>query len=197
MKNKTIQCEPQHTAVVTIDIQKDYFPGGRFPLWRARHALKQTRLLLSWARQRGLPIIHIQHFTLRPGARFLQDGTPGTALHPGLEIRAGELVIAKHFPNSFRETNLEQSLRDRGITTVIWAGMISWMCVDTTVRAAFDLGFINILIHDATASGPLLRNVGGLPGILWPWRLQSAFMAALGAFHARVIGLRDLLRLAD
>jgi len=195
MKNAAIQLVDQFTAVVTIDIQLDYFPGGRFPLWRARHALKRNRQLLVWARQRGLPIFHVQHFTLRPGARFLQDGTPGTALHPGLAIQDGEPVIAKHFPNSFRDTNLEQSLRERGITTVIWTGMISWMCVDTTVRAAFDLGFKNILIHDATASGPLLRNVGGWPGIVWPWRLQSSFMAALGAFHAQVLGLRDFLRL--
>jgi nicotinamidase-related amidase len=192
MKRTKMTIDPATTAVVTIDIQLDYFRGGKFPLWGAAKALRRTRELLTWARRSGLPVIHIQHFTLRPDARFLVDGTPGTALHPGLEVQPGEAVVAKHFPNSFRETDLEARLRAMGVTTVIWAGMISWMCVDTTVRAAFDLGFSNILVQDATASGPLLRAVGRLPGIVLPWRAQSAFIAAIGVVHARLVRAREL-----
>jgi nicotinamidase-related amidase len=192
MKTNRPVINPKATAVVTIDIQLDYFRGGKFPLWGAARALRRTRELLEWARQEGLPVIHVQHITLRPDARFLGAGTPGTALHPGLGLRPGEAVVTKHFPNSFRETDLEARLRARGAKTVVWAGMISWMCVDTTVRAAFDLGFSNILVKDATASGPLPRSVGRLPGIVPPWRAQSTFIAAIGLLHAKLVRARDL-----
>ena len=72
-------------------------------------------------------------------------------------------------------------------------GMITWMCVDTTVRAAKDLGFDNIVASDATAAGPLIRNSGRLPGVVPPWRSQSAFLAALGAWHARVVPVRAII----
>jgi nicotinamidase-related amidase len=180
------------TAVVTIDIQLDYFPGGRFPLWRAGRALKRAARLLDWARDQGLPVIHVRHSSDRAGARFLLAGTPGIALHPGLGIREGETIVDKHFPSSFHQTDLEQQLRARGITTVIWAGMITWMCVDTTVRAAKDLGFDNFVASDATAAGPLLRNAG-LPGLVPPWRSQSAFLAALGAYHAQVLPVKAII----
>lgn len=181
------------TAVVTIDIQLDYFPGGAFPLWRSGTALRRTCELLAWARAESLPVFHVRHNTDQPGARFLVAGTPGTALHPRLDIRAGEVIVDKNFPNSFRATDLEARLKALGVTTVVWAGMITWMCVDTTVRAAKDLGFNNLLAADATASGPLLRNVGKLPGVIPPWRSQSAFLAALGAYHAKVVPVRAIL----
>lgn len=189
--------EKDQTAIVTIDIQLDYFRGGKFPLWRAKRALRQNRRLLDWARTEGLPIWHVQHFGLRPEGKFLTQGSAGTALHPGLAIRANEGIVPKHFPNSFRETTLEQELRQRGITTVIWTGMITWMCVDTTVRAAFDLGFRNILIKDATAAGWLYRKWGKIPLVVPPWRSQSAFIAAIGFVHAKVMGLQEFLGRAD
>lgn len=193
MKESNI--EKTQTAVVTIDIQMDYFWGGRFPLWRAHSALRKTRKLLDWARSQGVSVIHVQHFGLRPDAKFLRDQTEGTALHPGLAIQEDEVIVSKHFPNSFRDTNLELQLRNRGIDTVIWAGMITWMCVDTTVRSAFDLGFKNILIKDATAAGWMFRKAGWMPIIITPWRSQSAFLAAIGFVHARVLGLSQFLRI--
>ncbi len=202
------------TAVVTIDIQLDYFGGYRypprngagpyrsaFPLFRARSALARTVALLDWARERHLPILHVRHESTRPGSTFLNAGTPGTELHPALAVRPGEAIVPKNFPNSFRGTELEPRLRGLGVTTVVWAGMISWMCVDTTVRAAWDLGFSNVLISDATASGPLMKVDGltraasggriGMP--IAPWTLQRDFVAGLAALHARVLPLRAFL----
>jgi len=69
--------------------------------------------------------------------------------------------------------------------------MITWMCVDTTVRAAFDLGFHNVLIKDATAAGWLYRKLGKFPLVVPPWRSQAAFVAAIGFIHARVISLQE------
>jgi nicotinamidase-related amidase len=177
-------------AVVTIDIQADYFPGGAFPLFGAKRALKKARIVLNRAREAGIPIFHIKHEGQSPQARFLREGSPGTELHPGLGILAGEAVIVKHEPDSFLGTELEARIRAIGAKKVLWMGSMSWMCVDTTVRAAKALGLDNLLVEDACAAGWMLK--GGLP--VFPWTSHRAFMAALGYHHARVIKARDALR---
>lgn len=177
-------------AVVTIDIQVDYFPGGAFPLFGANRALKKARIVLERARAAGVPIIHIQHEGQSSHARFLREGSPGTELHPGLGIREGEAVIVKHEPDSFLGTELEARLRALGAKKVLWMGNMSWMCVDTTVRAAKALGFDNLVVEDACAAGWMLK--GGLP--VFPWASQRAFMAALGYHHASVIKAGAALR---
>lgn len=185
--------ELKDTAVVTIDIQQDYFPGGAFALWQAERAGKIISRLLSWARGESLPIIHVRHTSLRPEARFLLPDTPGQALHPCLNIQPGEPIVDKNFPSSFRETDLDTQLKALGITTIIWAGMITWMCVDTTLRAAYDLGYKNILIADGTASGWL----PGKPLPVPPWQSQRAYLSALGIVHAQVRTLADYLNFID
>ncbi len=172
-------------ALVTIDYQMDYFPGGKFPLFRANAAVRNAAKALDAARGKGIPIFHVRHESPSPAARFLAAGTPGTALHPSLSIPSdgSEPVILKNFPDSFLATDLEERLRSSNIHRVVWMGMISWMCVDTTVRSAKAKGFENYLLEDACASGWLLH--GGLP--VFPWSSQRAFMAALGAHHATLV----------
>jgi nicotinamidase-related amidase len=121
--------------------------------------------------------------------RFLVAGTPGTELYPSLGIPSdgSEPTIVKHLPDSFLGTDLAQRLRSAGVEKVVWMGMISWMCVDTTVRAAKALGFENYLVEDACAAGWLLHH--GLP--IFPWVSHRVFMAALGTHHAHLIRARD------
>ncbi|MFA6505539.1 MAG: isochorismatase family protein [Treponemataceae bacterium] len=180
-------------AIVTIDYQMDYFPGGRFPLWRAAAAIKKAAAALACARRRGIPIYHVRHESTDPKARFLAADTPGTALHPALSLPSdgSEPVILKHRPDSFLETDLEERLTSAGIKRVVWMGMISWMCVDTTVRAAKAKGYENYLVEDACAAGWLLHN--RLP--VFPWSSHRAFMAALGAHHAVLIKAKSFERL--
>jgi nicotinamidase-related amidase len=181
------------TAVVTIDYQMDYFPGGRFTLWRADAAIGRAARVLDAARSRGLPVLHVRHESLDPASRFLTAGTPGAELHPALRrpVDGSEPVVLKHKPDSFLETDLEERLRTLGVSRVVWMGMISWMCVDTTVRAAKARGFDNVLVEDACAAGWLVH--GGLP--VFPWSSHRAFMAALGAHHARVVKAAEAVRL--
>jgi nicotinamidase-related amidase len=178
------------TAIVTIDIQMDYFPGGKFPLYRARSAARNAAFVLVEGRRRGLPIFHIKHEGLDPTGAFLVRGTPGTELHPALALPAdgSEAIIVKHRPDSFLETDLEARLRAATVDRVVWMGMMSWMCVDTTVRAATARGFDNILVEDACAAGWLRHH--GLP--VFPWSSHRAFMAALGTSFARLARARDV-----
>jgi len=180
------------TAIVTIDIQMDYFRGGKFPLFRAKLAAENAALVLAEGRKRGLPILHVRHEGLDPNGRFLVRGTPGTELHPALRVPAdgSEAVVVKHRPDSFLGTDLEERLRAAGADRVVWMGMMSWMCVDTTVRAAKAKDFENLLVEDACAAGWLLHR--GLP--VFPWSSHRAFMAALGSHHARLVRAKDAAR---
>lgn len=181
------------TAIVTIDIQLDYFRGGRFPLFRAKAAARKAALVLAEGRSRGLPIFHVRHEGLDPKGRFLVRGTKGTELHPLLGVPAdgGEPIVVKHKPDSFLETDLEERLRAAGVDRVVWMGMMSWMCVDTTVRSARAKGFEGVLVEDACAAGWLLH--GGLP--VFPWSSHRAFMAALGSAFAKLVRAKDVASL--
>jgi len=169
-------------ALVLIDLQNDYFPGGRMELAGADAAVRQAAALLAAFRQRGLPVLHVQHISTRAGAIFFLPDTPGAEIHEAVRPAAGEPVIVKHFPNAFRETGLLEALRASGATRLVVAGMMTHMCVDTTVRAAADLGFSCALAQDACATRRLQfagREVAAED-------VQAAYLAALNGSFASV-----------
>jgi nicotinamidase-related amidase len=176
-------------ALLLIDIQNDYFPGGAMELAGSPAAGDRAASLLAAFRHRGLPVIHIQHLSTRPGATFFLPGTRGAEIHSGVAPLPGESVFVKHFPNSFRETPLLDRLRQLGVTHLVVAGMMTHMCVDTTVRAAFDLGFIVTLAHDACATRAL--RFGDL--LVPSGEVHAAFLAALNGLFARVIVADDAI----
>lgn len=181
------------TAVVTIDYQMDYFPGGRFPLWRAGKAIRRAGAVLAEARRLGICIFHVRHESLASDAAFLARGTSGTSLHPALGVPedGSEPIILKHTPDAFLNTDLKSMLSSKGVQRVLWMGMISWMCVDTTVRSATANGFENYLVQDACASG-WLRH-GRFP--IFPWTSHRAFMAAIGSHFATLVDAKDTNKL--
>ena len=171
-----------HTALLLIDIQNDYFPGGAMELVGSIEAGQRAAALLAACRHKGLPVIHVQHVSARPGATFFLPETRGVEIHECVAPLPGETVVRKHFPNSFRETELRDQLRGRGIGELVVAGMMTHMCVDTTVRAAFDLGFGIRLAHDACATRAL--SFGG--ATVAAADVQNAFLASLNGLFARV-----------
>lgn len=170
-----------NTILVLIDLQNDYFPGGAMELAGADAAVDRAARLLDSCRRRGSPIVHVQHIAKRPGATFFVPGTAGAEIHPSVRPLAGERVVTKHYPSSFRETTLQEDLRALGASKLVLAGMMTHMCVDTTVRAAVDLGFQCSLAHDACATRDL--QFGGRT--VDAGSVQLAYLAALnGAFAA-------------
>src|SRR5512134_1827243 len=117
-------------ALLIIDIQNDYFPGGAMALVGSPDAGAQAGTLLQAFRRKGLPVVHIQHLSVRPGATFFLPNTPGAEIHPSVAPRAGEAVFQKNFPNSFRGTPLLEHLRTLDIQQLVIAGMMTQMCVD-------------------------------------------------------------------
>jgi nicotinamidase-related amidase len=178
------------TALVLVDLQNDYFPGGAMELSGMAAAGARAGELLAACRSRGFPIFHVQHLALRPGATFFRPGTPGAEIHQSVQPRPGETVIPKHFPNSFRETGLAELLRGAGIEELIICGAMSHMCIDATTRAAADLGFRCTVVHDACAARDLAFGDLVIPAA----QVHGAFMAALAPIYARVLSLEEFLR---
>jgi nicotinamidase-related amidase len=175
-------------AYLIIDIQRDYFPGGAYPLVAPEAAAEAARRVLETFRAAGEPVVHLKHIWDAPDAEFMRPGTDGIEIHPLVAPADGEQVIEKTEPNGFIGTELEASLRDRGIDSLVVAGMMSSMCVDATVRAAVDLGFKATVVHDACAAPDLSYEGMQIPGL----SVHGAFMAALADGYATLAASRDL-----
>src|SRR5512147_680698 len=121
------------TSLLLIDIQNDYFPGGKMELVDPLEASKKANELLQCFREHGLHHVHIQHVATKPDATFLRPDGHGADIHDSVAHFVGEPLVIKHFPNAFRETNLLELLRAEGTERVIITGMMTHMCVDATV----------------------------------------------------------------
>ena len=176
------------TALLVIDIQNDYFPGGAMELEAADAAGAKAGIALEKFRKRGDPVIHVRHLSVRPGSTFFIPGTKGAEIHEAVKPLGGESVIEKNFPNSFRATRLEQTLKESGIKNLVVAGMMTHMCVDATVRHAADLGYKITLLGDACAT-----RAQSYAGEKVPARqVHAAFLAALNGFYAKVVDTHEL-----
>jgi nicotinamidase-related amidase len=175
-------------ALVVVDIQNDYFPGGAFPLVGPEAAAGRARELLDAFRTSGEPIVHVQHVWDAPDAAFFRPGTAGIEHHELVAPLDGEAVVQKAHPNSFLETGLEALLRGDGVESLVVCGMMTSMCVDATVRAASDLGFDTSVAHDACACPNLAFGGREVPAA----DVHAAFLAALASSYARVASAAEL-----
>jgi biuret amidohydrolase len=170
-----------HTALVMIDMQRDFIEHGGFgeslgndvrPL---QAIVPAAQALLVWARAQGLCVIHTKEChrpdlsdlppakkhrgspSLRigdpgPMGRLLVDGEPGSDFIAALQPLPGEVVIAKPGKGAFYATGLQELLQQRSIRSLIFAGVTTEVCVQTSMREANDRGYECLLIADATAS---------------------------------------------
>ena len=178
------------TALVLFDLQNDYFPGGAMELVGAKAAVAQAAKLVHTFRQSALPIFHVQHIATRVGATFFLPGTTGADIHDAVSPDEGETVVVKHFPNSFRETTLHDLLRAAKASKLVLAGMMTHMCVDTTVRAATDFGYQCFLAGDACATRDLQFSTEHVKAR----DVQLAYLAALSGTFAAVKSTPELCR---
>jgi len=169
------------TAVVVIDMQRDFVERGGFgeslgnDVTRLQAIIPTVARLIAGARAAGVPVIHTREChrpdlsdlpaakrdrgnpTLRigdegPMGRILIAGEPGADIVPELYPVTGEVVIDKPGKGAFYATDLGAILARKGITTLIFAGVTTEVCVQTTMREANDRGFLCLLAEDATES---------------------------------------------
>ena len=177
------------TALLIIDIQNDYFPGGAMELEGAGAAGAKAASALKQFRSQGLPIIHVRHLSTRPGSTFFLPGTKGAEIHAAVTPEKGETVVEKNFPNSFRATGLKEILEKQQVKNLVVAGMMTHMCVDATTRAAADLGFRCSLAHDACATRALSFGTTKVPAE----HVHCSFLSALNGAYAAVQPARALV----
>ncbi len=168
-------------ALLIIDVQNDYFPGGANELYKAREAEDRIIELIAESRQAGRPVIYMQHFN-SPGDSFFIEGTEGVEISERIKPAPGDKVIKKEYPNSFLGTELDGYLKELGVTKLIVCGMMTHMCVDTTVRAAMDHGYEVGLVAGATATKDLEIDGEVLPAEM----VQKVFIASLGGVFAEI-----------
>lgn len=171
----------RESVLVLIDCQNTY-RAGTMQLSGVEPALAEAARLLARARTAGIPVFHIQHDD-GPGSLYDISGPTGR-ISDEVAPLAGETVVTKQYPNAFVGTDLEQHLRAAGAANVILAGFMTHMCVNSTARAAFNLGFQPIVVASATAT----RDLPGEGDSVVPAALvQMASLAALRDLFAIVV----------
>ncbi|WP_028473308.1 cysteine hydrolase family protein [Nocardioides alkalitolerans] len=167
------------SAVVMVDLQNTY-TRGVMELEGVQAAIDAGAELLDRARSAGTPVIHVMH-----------DAGVGSPYDVNAEIgqivdrvapRDGEAVVVKNFPNSFVGTDLEQRLRGLGVENLVLAGFMTHMCINSTARGAFSLGFAPTVVAGATAT----RRLPGGGGVEAP-ALQAASLAAISDLFGVVV----------
>jgi nicotinamidase-related amidase len=178
------------TALVIVDLQNDYCPGGSMELEGADAAGERAAAALAEFRGRGWPVVHVRHLSVRPGATFFIPGTQGAEIRAGVRPAPGEAVVEKNFPNSFRGTQLQPRLEAAGAKHLVVAGMMTHMCVDATVRQAADLGYRVTLLADACATRAQSYGGENVPAK----QVHAAFLAALNGLYAKVLPTAEALK---
>lgn len=176
-------------ALLLIDIQNDYFAGGKCELHEPLKALGNAETVLKRFRENGAPVIHVQHISVNEGATFFLPDTDGVNIHERLTPLESESVVVKHAPSSFYYTNLLDILRSQEITELVVCGMMSHMCIDTTVRACKDYALKVTLLEDACTTKDLVFRGEVIPAET----VHRTFMAALSGMFARVITTEEYL----
>ena len=176
------------SALVMVDCQNTY-RSGAMQLANVEPAILEAQKLLRMARELKVPIIHIQH-----------DAGPGSPYDITVEIGAisaevapqsGEDVIVKHFPNAFIETTLETKLRSLRVEDVVLAGFMTHMCINSTARGAFNLGFKPTVVASACATRCLPSANGK---IIDAQTIHDSALAAIGDLFAIVVDDVQALR---
>lgn len=174
-------------AIIIIDMQNDYFAGGNMELVGIDDALHNTLKLIEFAKEKSYEIFFIQHISLREDATFFLPNSEGMKLHKKFN-KKDAIVIEKYYPNCFRETTLINKLVNKDIKNLIICGAMTHMCVDTTVRAGFDLGYNIELINDACATKDLIFNYE----IYKAKEVHNTFMASLDGVFCKVKTIEEL-----
>ncbi|AVD86043.1 MULTISPECIES: cysteine hydrolase family protein [unclassified Pseudomonas] len=176
-------------ALIIIDIQNDYFPGGKWPLDGVEAAADNAARLLAAARARRDLVVHVRHEFESADAPFFTPGSTGAHFHKKVAPLDGEPEVLKHKVNAFLDTSLKRTLDQHGVKSLTIVGSMSHMCIDAATRAAADYGYAVTVAHDACATLPLEFDGKQVPAV----DVHASAMAALAFAYAKVLKTDDLL----
>lgn len=139
-----LHAQDHKTALLLIDIQDFYFPGGKSALVEPEKAAINAARLLEYFRKEKMLVIHVRH-----------NAEPGGKINDIVKPLPDEKIFSKSAVNCFVGTDLLSFLKTNKTDTLVICGMQTHMCVEAATRAASDLGFKCILVHDACATKDL------------------------------------------
>ncbi len=193
-----------HTALLIIDMQKDFCLDGYAtskagrPLAAAQSIIPTLETLLAAARQSGVLVCHVGFWTLNDhrsdsapwlaqrrrsayaSDRIAMEDTEGAEFIAQLSPQPGEPIIRKHRYSAFKGTDLEMALRAADIRSVVATGVSTNVCVESTLRDAFETSFYTALPKDACAS--------------WDADLHAATLRTADARFGTVCDSADLIK---
>lgn len=148
-------------ALLVIDLQNDYFPGGKFPLWNTEVVLGNIERTIEKANAQGISVVIIQHIAKQGLAPFFNEGTPGVEIHRHILTAAPSApVVVKEFADSFERTNLEETLIKLGVTELLVCGMMTQNCVThTAISKAAEKYSVAVLVDCCTTVDEMIHNL--------------------------------------
>lgn len=150
-------------ALLVIDVQNDYFPGGQFPLWNADVVLRNVEQAILKAQAQRIPVVIIQHIanSALGIAPFFNKGTPGADVHPRILAIAPETpIVVKEFADGFVHTTLEETLNRFGTTELLICGMMTQNCVThTAISKSAEKYKVSILVDCCTTVSEMLHKI--------------------------------------
>ncbi len=174
----TPQKENNAAALLLIDIQDFYFPGGRSALVNPEKASLNAQKILKKFREKGLLVVHVRH-----------NAKSGAEIHKHVKPINAEKVISKDHVNSFKDTDLLKYLRAQNVKQLVICGMMTHMCVEAATRAAHDFGFDCILIGDACAT----RDLKYGNKVIKAEDVHFSTLSSLKGYYAKVMNTDEYL----
>lgn len=176
-------------GIVVVDLQNEYLSDGKLPLNNIVEAVGNALKVISHARETNIPVFHIRHESDDHGAPIFAKGSNGAEIQPAVAPEGNEPVIVKNHINAFRETDLKQQLEAADIQELVVIGAMSHMCIDAAVRAAADMGYRVIVLHDACATLDLTSGGVNVPSA----HVHATMMAAFEFGYATVKSVDEYL----
>jgi nicotinamidase-related amidase len=166
------------TALLIIDIQDFYFPGGKVPLVEPEAAAKNAGKVLAAFRAEGKPVVHVRH-----------DFEPGGSIHQSVAPIEGEKVFTKTEVSCFNGTKVLAHLKETGVEKLVIIGMQTHMCLEAATRAAYDHGFEVTVVGDACATRDLKYGDRTVPAA----DVHASTLATLNRTYAKVVDTEAFL----
>ncbi|MEA4863149.1 MAG: cysteine hydrolase family protein [Victivallaceae bacterium] len=149
------------SVLLVIDPQMDYFPGGKFPLWDMYRILENIVSAIRECRERGIPVVIVQHVSESPAAALFARESPGVEIHPAvLEAAPGSPVVVKHYADSFHLTDLEPELKRLNCGSLLICGMMTQNCVThTAISKAAEKYDVTVLADCCSTVSEMIHNI--------------------------------------
>ncbi|UGA53921.1 cysteine hydrolase family protein [Vibrio sp. VB16] len=150
-------------ALIVIDLQYDYFPEGKFPLWNTKQTLMNVKSSINKANSLSIPVIHVQHIAdpARGISPFFNEGTAGAEIHKEVvNVAPNGDVVIKHCADAFFRTNLEETLNKYGVDELLICGMMTQNCVThTAISKSAEKYRVSILSDACTTTDEMIHNI--------------------------------------